>query len=87
MTYDDTSKALEKAIQNSLDQLPGKQGLLVDWIVIAVQENVTADGVYDSAIAVLTPAARFPVHRILGLLDHASTTFRAMIANQRPGTE
>lgn len=78
-----TRAALEDAIRADLARFPNAHGVLTDWLVIAVQENVT-NGVYDSTVAVITPTDRFPIHRILGLLDHTTTSFRALIANQRP---
>lgn len=83
---DETLAALEDAIRNYLATFETGHGVLTDWLVIAAQENVDDTGKYNSSVAVLFPSDTFPLHRILGLLDHATTSYRAMVANFRPET-
>lgn len=87
MTYLDTRAALEAAIRADLGRFPERQGVLTDWIVIAAQESISADGTANGGITMITPRDSFPLYRAMGLLDTATITYSQIIASRSTGTE
>lgn len=87
MTYHDTRAALEAAIRADLYRVPGRHGILTDWLVIAAQEAIAADGTTDSGITILTPRDSYPLYRAMGLLDTATITYSQIIASRSSGNE
>lgn len=82
-----TRAALEDAIRAHLATYEAGHGVLTDWLLIAAQEHVNDNNLYTSSIAVVTPNDRYPMHRILGLLDHATVTMHSMMAASHPEAE
>lgn len=84
---DDTRAALEDAIRAHLATYPSGHGVLTDWVVIAAQETVNDNGESASSIGIALPAEAFPLHRILGLIDHAKVQYHTLLGSWRPDTE
>lgn len=84
---DETRAVLENAIRAHLATYPSGHGILTDWVIIAAQENVSDNGLVGSSIAIALPTETFPLHRILGLLDHARVQYHSLLGSWRPEAE
>ncbi len=69
----------ETAIRELLDayDLCGN-GVLTDYLIIAVQQGFDADGDEETYVSPLLPRP-MPLYRMLGMLEHASARVRARI--------
>ncbi len=85
MTEATDRKAAEETVEQAVRDLidiygMGVHGILTDYVIIAVQENMDAQDETEDTILVspLMPRA-LPLYRVLGMLEHASTRVRARI--------
>ncbi|MDG4832427.1 hypothetical protein O7627_24410 [Solwaraspora sp. WMMD1047] len=74
--------ALTAAIQQTLDAYAGSgPWLLTEYVVVTAQQGYDEDGDGITAVGQLYRDGDVPLHRALGLLDHAVTRMRARIAS------
>ena len=79
---DQAYEALESAIR-ATTAAENYDGLVTDWVVLAVVQQFTTDGHDSSSIVRLVPPdGRMPYYRMLGLLDYAHAGARNEIRDE-----
>jgi len=68
---------LEEGIAACLATFDEEPGVVTDWIVVAAQQRVDDNGETITSVGTLLSVDNMPFYRILGLLDQATTVYRA----------
>ncbi len=72
---------LEDAIRD-VAALKHAEGILTDWVVVGAFQRYE-DDTHLTQILRLTPPSAVPYHRVMGLLDYATTLYRHEISEDQ----
>ena len=83
----EAEKALNEAVERwAADEAPGS--VLTEFVVVAASQSFDEDGSSTYSTSTLASNGNHvPTHRILGLLDHAASKYRAFVMSIEWGSD